>query len=407
MAAIGHAFAQVNTNQTTTSSTFGDVAGAAIADTEFTDGDQYRIVITAQLSGTATVTSSMQTLHGTTVFDESLQKRHLSATGFRWIYQFATVWTAVTGEGIKLQLCNNDNATSVGANFIAITAINLSHDVTENTDWFWGIRTNVDALSTTPLDGGSITFTPAAGHDWLVQTYSQCDPGAQTTSSISLINRSGEAASSLPTAQLETAIDNFHGYLLSRVFTLGNASNTFKEQSATNSGVLQTRLYSSVFAIDLNKFRNHAFSYTENDAALSATNYATAIGTLGITPDVSGDVWYGGYFGYDCQAAARELEFRIQEANADLPAGQTTANYQFTEGKDATDEQPICIQSVQSFTAALHTIDLDGSADSATSAPAVQQATMWAVTMELPATATAQLPRRFISKWAVQRAASW
>jgi hypothetical protein len=81
---------------------------------------------------------------------------------------------------------------------------------------------------------------------------------------------------------------------------------------------------------------------------------------------------------------ARILEYRIQRDNVDEPAGQTTANYQFKAGGDATDEMAVLTQCIPSLTVAnTYTFDLDGSADSTTGSPAGQHRLLWAATMEL------------------------
>jgi hypothetical protein len=244
-----------------------------------------------------------------------------------------------------------------------------------------------DALTTTFLDGASITFTPDSASDWLVLTNGQYNPSADSVSYISRMDRSGEDSSVLPEARREMASGGqptrVQQVSLARVFSLGAVSNTFKEQGAETATNV-TRLHSRVFALNLNKFRNHAFSYTESDAALSATNYATQLETISITPDVTGDVWVGGYFGFDAGNASRIVEYRIQRDDSDEPAGQTTANYQFKAGGDATDEMAVLTQCFPSLTAATpYVIDLDASSDSTTGTPAGQHTSLWAVTMEL------------------------
>jgi len=117
--------------------------------------------------------------------------------------------------------------------------------------------------------------------------------------------------------------------------------------------------------------------------ALSATNYATALQTLAITPGVLGDVLLGSYFGFDKQNTARVAEFRVQVDNSDAPAGQTTDNYQFYSGNDANDEVPFSLDTMIELNAAEHAIDLDGSADSVTNTPTAQHRSLWAFTMEL------------------------
>lgn len=383
-AAIDHTFVEQNTQQSTTSATYVDVTGASIASGNFTAGKKYLISVTAQLVDSANTRAFLQVVHGSTAFAESEAAVGRSASAY-YAYGFITVWTAVSGEGIKLQF-HNDGTNSALVDQIAMLAINLSDDLTENTDWLFAERSIDDTLSTTFLDGASITFTPGtAGQDWLVMSYMQSDVASTTTTVHSRIDRSGEAVSSLPEASIGgSAFDRQNVYLLSRVFNLGAASNTFKEQ-AKSSGTTDIRLHSSIFALNLNKFRNHANVYTEAGLALSATNFATQLQTLGITPDVAGNVWIGSYWGFDRNDIARDAKFRVQVDNADQPAGQTTDNYLFDYGNQAAEEDPMPLITVPNLTAAAHTIDLDASANSTTGAPAGNQRTLWAVTMELPA----------------------
>ena len=410
MAAINHAFAAVTTTQTTTSASYADVSGAAIASGSFTAGKKYLICVTAVGGfGDNVALGEVAVVHGSTVFAESQDT--MSISPFFKTYSWFTVWTAVSSEGIKVQFRCSGGIT-LTLDTITVLAINLTDDLVENTDWFFAEDSSDDSLTTTPLAGGSITFTPAtASHDWLVMTHSQIDITSSSILPISRISRSGEASSSLPECRTERRnAFNFSGFGLSRVFTLGNASNTFAEQSSAAS-TAHTRLHSKIFALNLNKFSDHSFAYTEADVGLSATDYATALQTLGITPAVQSDVWIGAYWGWDSQATGREGESRVQVDNVDQPAGQTTANRQLKAGTDATDEDPINHSTlVAAMTAAAHTVDLDGSADSTTSTPSGQHRTLWAVTMELAAGGAPspdRIPKPHISKWAVQRAASW
>jgi hypothetical protein len=88
---------------------------------------------------------------------------------------------------------------------------------------------------------------------------------------------------------------------------------------------------------------------------------------------------------------ARLVEYRIHRwtvvkavDGVDEPAGQTTANYQFKAGGDATDEMAVLTQAFPSLTAATaYTFDLDASSDSTTGSPAGQHRSLWATTMEL------------------------
>jgi hypothetical protein len=368
MAAIAHAMRVNVTNQTTASTSYIDATNADIASGNFTAGNKYLILVMAQGGNTGTGGNNrVRVVHGTTAFADSTDETWPNSATNRRHYFWWTVWTAVSGEDINVQY--STDAGSATLNFVILLAINLSDDVTENTDWFYAECSTNDALTTTFLDGATITFTPGtASHNWLVLTNAQVAITG-TSHGRTRMGRSGEAASSLPEARMESSLDGAPKNMsLGRVFTLGASSNTFAEQAA-ESAVDTTRTHSRVLALKMNKFKNQVFAYTEADVSLSVTNYATLLQTLSITPDVSGDVWIGSYFGFDANNVSRRLEYRIQRDNVDEPAGQTTANYPFFV-VDALDEAPILAQAIPSLTAATaYTLDLDASSDSTTGGP--------------------------------------
>lgn len=387
-AAIGHASAEVNTNQTTSSTTFVDVTGATIASGSFTVGKKYLIYITAHVGYMAGDGTEVQVIHGSTAFSGSGQWVSFAADTNRHNYTFMTVWEAVSSEGIALQYRSRlGGANTASANFVSIFVMNLSDDLTENTDWHFNEVSADDAMSTAFEDGAAVTFTPTtASHDWLVLGNIQVDYAAQSANYVTV--RLTDGTNVLPQAQVDipnTALDEV-GFGLARVFTLPASSTTLKVQYKVSASTTANALHSKIFALDLNKFRNHGFAYTEAGTNLSASDYATQIQTLSFTPDIQGDVFVGSYWSFDRNSSSNTGEQRIQIDNSDSPAGQTTANYQFRHGTDGTDEDPMVISTlVANMTAAAHTIDLDGSVSATTSTPQAETATIWAFTMELPA----------------------
>lgn len=408
MAAIAHAFTEQNSNQTSTGS-YADITGASIASGSFTAGKKYLIEVTAQigLSG-ITDTGGLRVAHGGTAFADSESQINSDIASSRTTYHWFTVWTAVSSEAITLQASRTSGTTdTVNIDQISMTAMNLSDDVTENTDWFFAEDGTDSGLTSTWVDGASITFTPGtAGHDWLVKTITRIDPTVVNEAMITRIDRSGEATSSLPQAGHEPQSSASTGWMhyVDRVFNLGASSNTFKEQSSSSTND-HTRLYSAIFAINLNEFRNHANAYTEADVSLGTSNYAVELQTISITPAVAGDVLIGAFWGFDRNSAAAEAEFRVQYDNGDQPAAQTTDNYQFSTGNDATDEEALSLITLLSATAAAHTIDLDGSADISTATPAGQYRSLWAFTMELPAAGGGAAIKQFMHHYKTMAAA--
>jgi hypothetical protein len=210
----------------------------------------------------------------------------------------------------------------------------------------------------------------------------------------SVIDRSGEATSAVPTATVDrdSADAAYRGILLARVFALTAASNTFKEISVSSAASADTRSDSKVFAINLNKFKNrNTLTYTAGPTNVTGTSvYSQTLQSSAITPDVQSDVWIGTWHQFNRGSSlSRRLFHRLQVDNADQPAGQTTGAYDFGGGgNDQLNSIPGHITTmVTGMTAAAHTLELEGHVDSTTGTPTVAQVSIWAITMELAAAA--------------------
>lgn len=392
-AELAHTFVEQTTRQTTTSTTYGDISGASISSASFTTGKKYLIFITAQVD-TSNVAGLqyIQTLHGTTAFADSECAMENNTTASRYTYQWWTVWTAVSGEGIKLQ--GKVESGTAGYDMMTMTAIKLSDDLTENTDWYHNeVAANTTLASTaSTTNNATITFTPGtASHRWLILSKCRIGPGIEgATSVISEIVRTGEASSNTPIAQCEGEDGTNDRYILTlmRSDTLGAASNTYKE-TARYDGIaaVPVRTHSGIFALDLDKLRNATVNYedaTQEDIP-TTVDYAHNIHTASITPDVAGDVWILGAVTVDWGGTGLYGKVRMQVDNSDQPPGQTTKAYQLMDSWDTTDQNPIFYSTVENLSAAAHTIDLDGSMEATGASRGTHLRSIMAVTMELPA----------------------
>lgn len=398
-AEVRHASSVVTTNQTTTSTTYVDVPGAVITEAQLdtagiAPGDTVAIIVTYQARQETSNQALIRFVHGATVFDTATDQDVLQNSTSRKSARWFAVWTVVDAEDIKMQfeIITGGTAHVDQASLVIIDLNDLAA-----TDWASNELATDGALDAAYLDGATVTFTPTAASNWLVMSWSYITHTNTTIAGISRISRSGEAASSLPSAQFEGRVSTAEfPHFTQSVFALTNASNTFKEQSAEASATTFTRRHSKIFALNLSAFRNHAYAYTEADVAITdidiTTPTPTEIQTTSITPAVQGDVWVFADFGFDKNDAARTAQYRLQIDNADNPSGQTSDAYTFNGGGgDATDEPWMPIQTmVSSMTAAAHTLDLDASVDATTGTPAAQYRLVGAVTMELPASGILQ-----------------
>lgn len=382
-ASVAHAFAEVASDQTSTSSTFGACTGASLADTNFTAGKKYLLFSKSQMSYTFGDGTEARVVHGSTEFDGSKAWIDASSTGWRITFPFMRVWTAVSSEGITLQFRSRaGGANTAYCNFASLFAMNLSDDLVENTDWFYNELSTDNGATTSWQDGASITV-PAG--TWFVAGHILTDAAAQITNYPMV--RLTDGTNTVPATQVDVGVSTRDEKAsgLERVYTVAS-STTFKVQYAVSASTTANHLHSAIFALNMAKFAGATSAYTEGSAALSATDFATEIQTLSVTPTVQGDVWIGSYWTFDRNSGNLGNQ-RLQVDNSDVPAGQTTAVYDYRGGIDSTDREPMGMSTmVSSMTAAAHTVDMDASVDSTSGGPAALERTIWAIPLELAAT---------------------
>jgi len=367
---VDHTFVEQTTKQTSTSDTYVDIPGASIGSSSFTAGRKYLLVFTAQVDSPLSAQRSayIQTVHGTTVFPGSEFSFHTDDVTSKYGYYWFTVWTAVSGEAVKLQYHIEGLTVSVGADQITMFKMDLG-DLTENTDWFFTEDTTGDTITSPTWDGlASVTFTPVAASDWLVMTTMRGAPDATNRNYESRIARSGEATETQPVTSWEgnDATNDRYVETLTRVYSLTAVSNTFTQESRCDAACTYPRSYSSVFALNLNKFEDRTSAWTEAPISLSTTDFGTQIQTASLTPTRTADVWIVGQFAVDVDTTGNYHKFRLQLDNVDQPGTQTSDAYREWENWDSKDEVLSVIQTVENLGVAAHTFDLDASREGTT-----------------------------------------
>lgn len=388
MTAIAHAFAVQTTVQTVTGTTFTTVL--SLASSNFVADGVYLVEVQCTLGrADTTVDVQAKTRHGTTDFADSAARWEAAdQAGARVAYRWFTRWTAVASEGIDIQIACDTAAVNVTADQITIMVMRLDVDLVENTDYVYAEVATDTNLSLTPLtNGASVTFTPTAGDDWLVKVCAQHDVVSVTASYGVRIFSSGTFNQTQPSLQREgenAAEQNV--YTAARVFLgLGAVGQTFREESFNTQAASGVRLHSKIFALRLNAFRNHVGAWTEAEEALGTTDWADPYQVgISLTPDVAGDVWLEASMVADLNNASREATARLQVDDVDQPGTQTSDIYLLTDPADVTDEIPVHQMTIVNLSAAAHTFDWEGDADSTTGAPAAEDRHLCAFTMELP-----------------------
>lgn len=393
-AEIEHVHVSVNTDQTTSSSTFVDVSGATISNASLTAGKQYAIIVSAQCSYTSGDGTFVRLVHGSTEFDGTLSAIDASSTGWRQSKPVVRVWTAVGGEDVKLQFRSRNGGANVAyCNFVDMWAINLDDDLTTS-QWKYHELSTDDTMSTSFEDGATVTV--GAG-TWMVWCDVNTNSGAQTTNYVTV--RISDGTNVLPQAQVDVGVGSnsrdLKSYGLMRPYTVASSA-TYVCQYKISASTTGTHLHSTAFALDLTAFAQYATAYTEADANLGTTDFADQLQTVSITPAIQGDVAIFGYWGFDRGGGAMANQ-RLQIDGSDARSGETTAVYDYRGGIDGTDEEYMVMGAIcANCTAAAHTIDMDGSVDTTTGAPSAQQRSLVAFTLELAATGGAPARTRML-----------
>jgi len=369
-----HQFVEVTTDQMHTGDTvFTDIPGAVIDSSFFVTGRKYLIVVTTQAVGSNINTNyGVTTLHGSTGFDGAEHVFEPNAVATRSQYSYHTVWTAIASEGVKMQFKTTNAAQTVSADQTTLFALEISEKFTEGVDWHSSQILATTTLATTPstANNATITFTPpVAGNDWLVISGGCVDTDALNINYISRTARSGEATSTSPSTSQEGEDASLDLYVqtLFRVFNLGNASNTFEQEAfkSGSQGPAATREYSSIFAINLNKFSSHSNVYTDGGITLDTTDdlsTSTQVQTDTLAPSIAGNTWVLGSF-VTGGNAFQEIRARMQIDNADQPPTQTSDNYKQLLGYDPIDENNWALQTVEDLDTSSHTTDIDVTAE--------------------------------------------
>lgn len=390
MSAIDHFSSVVTSPVSDTAASYKDT-GAALTSGNFTAGKKYLILATGQVKNTNVNRSVyIKAVHGSTDFASSEQR--LETQGMWCQYFWWTVWTAVSTEGVKLQM-QSEGADQADVDQLVLVGINLSDDLTENTDWVFNENTTSTTLSTSwsTSNNASITFTPSASGDWLVLTRSRFDIVSGTLQYETRINRDSDTETTPNASSEGEDASDFLIHSLFRRYTLtGSTEYTFKEESRLDAtGTTEARTHSGIFALDLSAFKNVVSSYTDSDLDINqTTDFAHEILTQSFTPTTTSDVlvlFAGGFkSGSDNDITLKQ---RLQVDNSDSPASQTSDAYLRFSNWDVSDVGPVVDMTVINLDTTEHDIDIDASVAATASGRGYDWRSFAAFTMELSAAA--------------------
>ncbi len=341
---------------------YTDIIGATIDSGNFTTGNKYLILLDGYIRMDGVTRMDIQALHGSTVFPDSIQLG--DRVGFEWAtYSWFTVWTAVSGEGIKLQWKSSSANNDLRMDEYSLISIEISEDLTENTDWFYDNVTASTALTTSwsTSNNAEITFTPSETSDWLVMTNDVLHTTSITSNYEHRINSTGTITEVQPeiSREGESSSEELVKHLY-RPYTLDAESNTFTAESRNDAETSGTREFSKVFALNLENFVDNEYTWIEAQKAYTGLVFNTNLDSDTITPTSEGDFFVtAGYVLDTPDISGFYTDHRIQVDNIDLIDGTTAEDYQKYNPADLTDEIRYSQTSILNLDTSAHTIDSD------------------------------------------------
>jgi hypothetical protein len=396
MAALPHISYIDGTVRSTTSTTFVDVPSAAIASGSFIVGHDYIIKITARVQ-TSSVSASnvdVQTLHGTTAWTQSWLSLEPDATTAWYPYFFQKRWTAVSGEGIKLQF-RTVGAATIQIDQISITVLDVT-DLVEGVDFMYAEEAATTNFGTSFAAFSTLANIPADTGKWLATGFVRWQPTTLTVQPQTAMRYDGAVITQNSAEGEDATNDRYIMALVSVIDTTGKAGTEDIEVGGFVASGTIIRGGSSVFALRLGVFKQ---SVTTVNAALldaSGTNYATNLATATLTPDETGDVFVIGYGVYELAASSSATcKTRIQAgpsaSQVDVITGTTTDARAEWEPWDSTEDGFSMQHGIISLNAVANVIDFDGSTSAAGAGRGFRDRCVCAFTLELSAAAGAEM----------------
>ena len=312
MTAAQGLYAENTTDTNVSSTTFTDVC--SIAAGSFTAGATYLILACAIFQENSSANESrVRLVHGTvpTVFDDASLAWEQTATAHYSTAGWMTVFTQPgTAELVKIQAANSSTSTTT-VMLGQIFALKLDDVGAQNTDWFY-TEDLVDYTTTgSKVSKASVTFTPNGTDDWLIIGQFAQKPGATNSNYLADLNDSVAGVLTGIDIEGEDTTNEVRGHMLCAVVTPTNASHTFSMRFSheTTAG---TVLSNRIFAINLNKFNQHAFQATAGALAPAASPTFTNAATIAPTPSVTGDWLILSYAEVNVNVSTDSLSVRQQ-----------------------------------------------------------------------------------------------
>jgi hypothetical protein len=351
MAAIDYAYAQATTRDSQTGVTWKTVL--TLSGSNLTASKKYLIIVCAHVDSSDNGESARIRVQssGATITD-SEENIELNTTTTRHCYLWFDQRTTGASPGdITLQVAGNVAGHTVGADQMAILAINLEDDLTENTDWYYSHATT-DHVADTAWETTNVASVSVTGNDtdpWLILCSSRMTIDDLAVQYESGIDYTGTSDPEFYAGREGEQANDLYILTTAMVHVAASGGTTYAERyrldAAGNGG--ETRTDGKVFTLNLAAFDQNIYSHSTTGGTLadhdvSAFGTRLAAITLG-APSASTAVFLLSNWGYEGTAGRYAAARQQTSSGTDLPATQTTDDYELEDAWDSTDRLPVSI----------------------------------------------------------------
>src|SRR3989339_45020 len=299
------------------------ISSYQISSTNFTAGKKYLISINFSLNNSSANANAMaRVLHGSTEFAGSLHRWETSNTGAANTghgYRFFTVWTAVSGEAIEVQVTNASAVTYYISAYQAFV-INLSDDLVENTDWYYSTASNSGNLLTSWTTNGASVSIAGGGNDWMILGLGHyLSDSTSADLRMRLYNATDGVEYNAIRYETEDAVDERSFVLMSGANISG--TKTWRVDASVDVASTHDWTDSAIFAINLDKFQSHYIGYSTENISLTTQNTWYQSTSTPFSVKATGDHLIWSQEVADTGDNAKVIESRIMVDGSVVPTG--------------------------------------------------------------------------------------
>jgi len=355
---------KANINYTTDG--WQEVAEYQIASTTFTAGKKYLLGVNFSITNISSNAAQhmARVRHGAAAFDGSgmtWEDARVIAAHIGHAYNYFTVWTAVAGEDINVDVSvYGGTDRTINTEGYEAFVLKLSDDLAENTDWFFSTASHAGNLPNVWTTTGASVVLPGGGKNWLILGLGHF---LSDSTSADLMMRLFNATSSAEYANVRYETEDINDERPVMLMLGANvvATSTWRVDARVDTANTHDWDYSQIFALNLDKFRDQTIGYSANSVALSALDSWFETYSLNHTAKAAGDALVWSMEVVDTGDASKAVYSRLTVDDTVVPAGHDDAKRELPHG--TTDEDAHHNFYLGSLSAGPRRIDVDMNED--------------------------------------------